>query len=89
MLLVIDPDNLMRDDALLAEVQNSNYDVIELADEVSFRFHFERNYRSRWDNGESRHIVVIVHTTNGDRYIPYDLWQKSKRIELSVSAFFT
>ncbi len=27
MLLVIDPDNLLRDDALLAEIQNSNYDI--------------------------------------------------------------
>ena len=34
MLLVIDPDNLLRDDTLLAEVQNRNYDVLELEDEV-------------------------------------------------------
>jgi len=88
MLLVIDPDNLMRDDALLAEIQNRNYDVLELADEVTFRNHFERTYRSRWDNGEARHLVVVVHTTNGERYIPYDLWRKSKRIELSVSRLF-
>lgn len=88
MLLVIDPDNLMRDDALLAQVQNSNYDVLELDDEVSFRYTFERNYRSRWDDGEARHVVVVVHTTDGDRHIPYDLWKKSKRIELSVSALF-
>jgi hypothetical protein len=88
MLLVIDPDNLMRDDALLAQVQNNNYDVLELADEVSFRAAFERNYRARWDDGEARHLVVVVHTTNGQRHIPYDLWQKGRRIELSVSALF-
>lgn len=89
MLLVIDPDNLMRDDALLAEIQARNYDVLELADEVTFRNHFERTYRSRWDDGEARHVVVVVHTTDGERHIPYDLWQKSKRIELSVSKLFT
>jgi hypothetical protein len=93
MLLVIDPDNLMRDDALLAEVQNRNYDVIELSDEVTFRATFERTYRSRWDDGEALHVVVVVHTTRmgtsgGERYIPYDLWRKSRRIELSVSALF-
>ena len=37
--LVVDTDNLMRDEALLAEIQNSNYDVLELADEVN---HFPR-----------------------------------------------
>ncbi len=88
MLLVIDPDNLLRDDALLAEIQNHNYDVLELDDEVSFRNRFERSYRSRWDAGEARHVVVVVHTTDGERYIPYDLWQKSKRIELNVAALF-
>ena len=88
MLLVIDPDNLMRDDVLLSQVQNSNYDILELEDEVSFRNSFERNYRSRWDDGEALHLVVVVHTTDGGRHIPYDLWQKSKRIEIGVSNLF-
>ena len=89
MLLAIDPDNLLRDDALLAAIQNSNYDVLELADEVAFRDAFERNYRGRWDVGEARHIVVVVHTTDAERHIPYDLWQKGRRVELSVANLFT
>lgn len=88
MLLVIDPDKLLRDDALLAAIQNSNYDILRLDDEVAFRNQFERTYRSRWDAGELLHVVVVVHTTNGERHIPYDLWQKSKRVELSVSQLF-
>ncbi len=88
LLLAIDPDNLLRDDALLAEIQSRNYDVLELDDEVSFRHRFESSYRSRWDDGQDLHLVVVVHTTDGGRHIPYDLWQKSKRIELSVSALF-
>ena len=89
MLLAIDPDNLLRDDVLLASIQNSNYDVLELADEVAFRDTFERNYRGRWDAGEARHIVVVVHTTDAERHIPYDLWQKGRRVELSVANLFT
>jgi hypothetical protein len=89
MLLAIDPDNLLRDDALLAANQNSNYDVLELADEVAFRDAFERNYRRRWDAGEARHIVVVVHTTDAERHIAYDLWQKGRRVELSVANLFT
>ena len=88
MVLVVDPDHLLRDAVLLAEIQNSNYDVIHLEDEVEFRRTFERNYRSRWDEGQALHIVVVVHTTNGGRHIPYDLWKKSKRVELSVSSLF-
>ena len=88
MVLVVDPDHLLRDAVLLAEIQNSNYDVIHLEDEVEFRRTFERNYRSLWDEGQSLNIVVVVHTTNGGRHIPYDLWKKSKRVELSVSSLF-
>jgi hypothetical protein len=88
MLLVVDPDNLLRDDTLLAEIQNQNYDVLELQDEVTFRNQFERRYRSQWDEGKARYVVVIVHTHEQGRHIPYDLWQKSKRIELSVSSLF-
>ena len=88
MLLVVDPDNLLRDDALLAEIQNQNYDVLELQDEVTFRNQFERRYRSQWDDGKSRYVVVIVHTREENCHIPYDLWKKSKRIELSVGQLF-
>lgn len=88
LLLAIDPDNLLRDDTLLAEIQNRNYDVLELADEVTFRDLFERTYRSRWDDGDLAHVIVVVHTTDAARHIPYDLWMKSKRVELSVSALF-
>lgn len=88
MLVVIDPDNLLTDESLLAEIQNSSYDILQLEDEVSFRNRFERRYRSRWDAGEPRHVVVIVHTTESARHIPYDLLQKGKKIEVSISAIF-
>lgn len=88
MLVVIDPDNLLTDESLLAEIQNSSYDILQLEDEVTFRNQFENRYRSRWDAGEPRHVVVIVHTTESQRHIPYDLLKKGKRIEVGVSELF-
>jgi len=88
MLVVIDPDNLLADESLLAEIQNSSYDILQLEDEVTFRNRFEHRYRSRWDAGEPRHVVVIVHTTASQRHIPYDLLQKGKRIEVGISQLF-
>ncbi len=88
MIVVIDPDNLLLDETLLAEIQNSSYDILKLEDEVAFRNRFERNYRSRWDSGEPRHVVIIVHTHERERHIPYDLLQKGKRIEVGVSQLF-
>jgi hypothetical protein len=88
MLVVIDPDNLLRDESLLAAIQNSSYDILEMEDEITFRNLFERRYRVRWDNGEPRHVVVIVHTTESARRIPYDLLKKGKLIEVGVSELF-
>ena len=89
MIVVIDPDNLLLDETLLAEIQNSSYDILKLEDEVAFRNRFERNFRSRWDSGEPRHVVIIVHTHERERHIPYDLLQKGKRIEVGVSELFS
>lgn len=89
MLVVIDPDMLLADETLLAEIQNSSYDILKLEDEVTFRNRFERNYRSKWDAGEPRHVVIIVHTNEKDRHIPFDLLQKGKQIHLSVGELFT
>ena len=88
MLVVIDPDMLLSDETLLAEIQNSSYDILKLEDEVTFRNRFERNYRTRWDAGEPRHVVIIVHTSEKERHIPYDLLQKGKKINVSVSELF-
>lgn len=88
MVVVIDPDNLLSDETLLAEIQASSYDILKLEDEVSFRNRFERNYRSRWDAGEPRHVVIVVHTTERERHIPYDLLVKGKRVEVGVSGLF-
>lgn len=88
MLVVIDPDMLLSDETLLAEIQNSSYDILKLEDEVTFRNRFERNYRSKWDTGEPRHVVIIVHTNEKGRHIPFDLLQKGKQINLSVSELF-
>jgi hypothetical protein len=87
-ILAIDPDGLMQDDSLIGDLLARNYDILPLRDEVSFRHAFERDYRSRWDQGEIRHLIVIVHTQNGHQYIPYDIYQKSERLNLSVSELF-
>lgn len=62
MLVVIDPDMLLADETLLAEILNSSYDILKLRDEVTFRNRFERKYRSKWNSGEQRHVIIIVYT---------------------------
>lgn len=88
MILVIDPDNLMQDDSLLALLLAQNYDILPLSDEVEFRHTFERDYRQHWDKGDKKHLIVIVHAANGANHIPYDVYEKGERITLTVSELF-
>lgn len=88
MILAIDPDDLMQDDSLLALLLAQNYDILPLGDEVEFRHTFEREYRQHWDQGNRRHLIVIVQAPSGASHIPYDIYEKSERIHLSVSELF-
>ncbi|MCB0032331.1 MAG: BREX-3 system phosphatase PglZ [Anaerolineales bacterium] len=88
MILAIDPDDLMQDDSLLALLLAQNYDILPLGDEVEFRHDFEREYRQHWDQGSRRHLIVIVQAPSGANHIPYDIYEKSERIHLSVSELF-
>ena len=49
---------------------------------------FEERYRSRWDQGEKTHIVVIVHSSEARRQLPYDLEKKSHVIEIGLHQVF-
>jgi len=72
-VVVIDPDRLMQDETLISELQNRCYDILSFSSEISFRNEFESRYRSFWDRGEKTRIVVIVHSKDAGRQIPYDL----------------
>lgn len=87
-VVVVDPDHLMQDSALISELQAGNYDILNFTTEIAFRNDFEERYRSRWDRGDKTHIVVIVHSNEGRRQLPYDLERKSRVIEIGLHEVF-
>ena len=87
-VVVVDPDNLMQDDVLISELQARHYDILNFTSEIIFRNEFEERYRSRWDRGEKTHIVVIVHSNEAARHLPYDLEKKSHVIEIGLHQVF-
>ena len=87
-VVIVDPDRLMQDDILISELQARRYDILNFTTEIAFRNEFEERYRSRWDQGEKTHIVVIVHSSEAVRHLPYDLEKKSRLIELGLHQVF-
>ena len=87
-VVVVDPDHLMQDDVLISELQAQRYDILNFTSEIAFRNEFEERYRSYWDRGEKTHIVVIVHSSEASRHLPYDLERKSHVIEIGLHQVF-
>jgi hypothetical protein len=87
-VVVVDPDSLMQDDVLISELQARRYDILNFISEIAFRNEFEERYRSRWDRGEKTHIVVIVHSSEASRHLPYDLEKKSYVVEIGLHQVF-
>jgi hypothetical protein len=87
-VVVVDPDHLMQDDVLISQLQARRYDILNFTTEIAFRNEFEERYRSRWDRGEKTHIVVIVHSSEARRQLPYDLEKKSHVIEIGLHQVF-
>ena len=55
-----DPDGILAEEALLAEIRARGFDLLIFTEPVSFRFAYEARYRAQWDSGEQSDLVVIV-----------------------------
>ena len=88
-VMVVDPDRLMQDDVLISELQARRYDILNYTSEIAFRNECEERYRSRWDRGEKTPIVVILHSSEAGRHLPYDLERKSHVVEIGLHQVFS
>ena len=77
LILVNDPDGLLADERLLAEIQARGFTVIAERDPVRLRYRYAHS-RPPW-------VVVTDGPLNA---LPYDLWQQGQHVELALHQFF-
>lgn len=70
--ILIDPDGLYEDPALLAAIEKAGFAILRFDDPLRFRVTYEREYRERWDRGEKTRPLVIHSTLPGNQ-LPYDV----------------
>ena len=73
--VLIDPDGLYQDPALLAAMEEAGFALLRFDDPLRFRLTYEREYRERWDRGEKTRALVI-HSTLPAAELPYDLTEQ-------------
>ena len=88
LTLVSDPDGLLTEERMLAEIKQRGFDLIPFEDSIAFRYAYESKYRSIWDRGEKTELVVVLRSENDFQHLPYDLLQAGRQLEFSLHKLF-
>jgi len=97
LTVVSDPDGILQELEINRRLRERGYELLYYHDEAaftrekfSFRYRYESIYRSEWDKGKQRRLLVALGVPRSrlSSAIPYDLWIKAKIIHLSLHTLF-
>ena len=89
LTVAADPDGLLLEAGILAELQSRGFEVTAFEDRVAFRFFYESRYRSRRDRGRVADLVVAVRSEESNLdAVPYDVLQAGRRLSFSPGELF-
>ena len=89
LTLVADPDGLLLEEGLLADIRERGFELIPFEDHVAFRYAYESKFRSHWDQGEHTDLVVVLRCKTVDlNRLPYDLLQSGRQFSFSLGEIF-
>jgi hypothetical protein len=89
LTLVADPDGLLTEERMLTAIKDRGFDLIPFDDPIAFRFAYESQFRSLWDQGLKTDLVVVLRSPQQrlDR-LPHDLLQAGRRLEFALHKIF-
>lgn len=89
LTLFADPDGLLLEEELLADIRARGFDLLSLEDVVAFRHSYESAYRQHWDNDQPPSRVLILRSTETSlQKLPYDLLQSGRQLHFSLTEIF-
>ena len=97
LTVVSDPDGILQEFEINSRLRERGYELLYYHDETaftrekySFRHRYESSYRSEWDKGKQRRLLLTLGIPRSrlSSAIPYDLWIKAKIIHLSLHTLF-
>lgn len=87
--LVADPDGLLTEEKVQAQLREKGFDVLSYDDPIAFRYEYEMRFRNIWDNEEQTDLVIALRAEQDDLdHLPYDLLQKGRCLSFSLADFF-
>ena len=89
LTLVADPDGLLMEEKLALNLRDKGFELLEFQDPVQFRYAYEMNYRSIWDQGKSTDLVVILRVQDSALdNLPFDLLQSGRKLQFDLGSLF-
>lgn len=89
LTLVADPDGLLLEPGIQQGIRERGFELMPFEDPIAFRYACESGFRSRWDQGESIELVVVLHAQSGDlEKLPFDLLQSGRKLSFSLADLF-
>ena len=88
LTLVADPDGLLLDEDILAAIHDRGFELIPFEDPITFRYVYESRFRSRWDLGKQKEMVVVSCRDGGLASLPFDLVQGGRRLSFNLGDIF-
>lgn len=89
LTLVADPDGLLTEEGMLSAIRERGFDLISFDDPIAFRFAYESQYRSLWDQGQKTDLVVVLRSTEQQLgKLPFDLLTAGRPLTFALHQLF-
>ena len=89
LTLVADPDGLLTEEGMLSAIRQRGFDLIPFDDPIAFRFAYESQYRSLWDQGQKTDLVVVLRSTEQQLgKLPFDLLKVGRQLTFALHQLF-
>ena len=89
LTLVSDPDGLLLEEGVLADIRDRGFELIPFEDHIALRYAYESKFRSCWDQGKESDLVVVLCSAPAVlACLPYDLLQTGRQLWFSLGEIF-
>ena len=89
LTLAADPDGILLEEGILAGIRARGFELLTFDDPIAFRYAYESKYRSRWDQGASTELVVVLRSQSHELgRLPYDIFEAGRKLSFTLMDLF-
>lgn len=74
---------------MLSAIRQRGFDLIPFDDPIAFRFAYQSQYRSLWDQGQNTDLVVVLRSAEQQLgKLPFDLLKVGRQLTFALHQLF-